>query len=348
MTTSPQPAMSPRRSSGRALRSRVAAVSVAVLALTACSTPDSGDDSPAVAAATGGGDTVIGVLCNAYYSLAAARIDADGGPLLSGTHSYLVEAQDALKSVDGDAEGDETEQYDTARKLIDAAVDTTPDMTIQEQLTTQEEFPPMADEGAVEGVEAFFTYAGNLEGKQRETFEAVPVCGAFEAAPEVDEDTVVTPYVEFMRLAQGDTTLDNEAFSRAIELLPLGNPPLPGSGLPDLTAEDYRAIAEAIGEIADGFDRWEIPEDATDGERRALGPLVWHRPRLADTYRAAADAAAEMAENPDEESFYALISAALESGTASARAVRMVPVPNDATLDELMGDQAQPEQETQR
>ncbi|MCX7542542.1 hypothetical protein OS128_06400 [Corynebacterium sp. P5848] len=335
MDISPVKPKSPPRRCGTVLRTSVAALSAAALVLTGCSSTNDEKD-----------DTVIGALCNAFYSLAAAQTDAGNGPLLAGTHAYLVTAQDKLRAVEGDAEGDALEQYETATKLINAAVETTPDTTIQERLTTDAEVPPMAIEGGSEGVESFFNYVEGLEGEQREQFDAVPVCGAFDSKVEVSEDRVVTAYVDFMNLTQGEIIRDNEDFGRVIEILPLENPPLPGTELPAISADDYRVIAEAIGEIADGFDDWKIPEDVTDAERRALDPLVWHRPKLAETYRAAADAAAEMAENPSEDSFYALISAALESGTASSRAVRMVPPPNNATVEELIArqDAAAPEQ----
>ena len=178
-----------------------------------------------------------------------------------------------------------------------------------------------------------------------EQFDAAPVCAAFATDVDVPEDKVVTAYVDFMDLTQGESIRDNEEFARVIDVLPLENPPLPGTELPDISSDDYRVIADAIGQIADGFDDWKIPEDATDGERRALDPLVWHRPKLAATYRAAADSAGKMAENPNEDNFYALISAALESGTASSRAVRMVPPPNNATVEKLISQQEEANQE---
>ncbi|MCK7641738.1 hypothetical protein JIM95_002205 [Corynebacterium sp. CCM 8835] len=330
MTNSPEHPRSPRRRA-TVLRTSVATLSAAALVLTGCSGSDSGEQKD---------DTVIGALCNAFYSLAAAQTDAGNGRLLVGTHEYLVSAQDKLRAIEDDAEGDVEGQYATAKRLIDAAVDTTPDMTIQEQLTSDAEIPQLTIEGGAEGVESFFSFTEGLEGEQREQFDAAPVCGAFAADVDVPEDKVVTAYIDFMNLTQGESLRDNEEFGRVIEILPLENPPLPGTELPDISSDDYRVIADAIGGIADGFEEWKIPEDVTDAERRALDPLVWHRPKLAETYRAAADAAAAMAENPTEDSFYALISAALESGTASTRAVRMVPPPNNATVEELVAQQA--------
>ncbi|MCK7676861.1 hypothetical protein M0E84_02225 [Corynebacterium sp. CCM 9186] len=333
MTISPQNHNSARRRS-TVLRTSVATLSATALVLTGCSSSDAQKD-----------DTVIGALCNAFYSLAAAQTDAGDGRLLAGTHEYLVTAQDKLRAVEGDAEGEAAEQYSTATRLIDAAVDTTPDMTVQEQLTNDAEIPPMAMDGGAEGVESFFSFVEGLEGDQREQFDAAPVCGAFDPDVDVAEDKIVTAYIDFMNLTQGESIRDNEEFARVIEILPLENPPLPGTELPDISSDDYRVIADAIGEIADGFDDWKIPEDATPAERRALDPLVWHRPKLAETYRAAADSAGKMAENPNEDNFYALISAALESGAASSRAVRMVPPPNNATVEKLVAQQEGTSQE---
>ncbi|MEZ2120987.1 hypothetical protein [Corynebacterium sp. CCM 9203] len=348
MTISPELPSILRRRQATVLRVSVATLSASALLLAACTNPNSDTGvmeegtSTTTAREETSDTTVMGALCNAFYSVAAAQADVGSGPLLAGTHGYLVTAQERLGAVEGEAEGDAAEQYDTAKKLIDKAVENTPDLTVKQYSANGDrDMQPVAFEGAAEGVQGFFTFVESLDGEQREQFDAAPVCAGFTEPRDVEESKVVTAFIDFMELSQGESVRDNEAFGNAVDRLPLENPPAPGSDLPDLDSDDYRVIAESIGEIAEGFEKWAIPADATDAERRALEPLLWHQPKLAKYYRAAADAAEKMAEDPNEDNLYELIDAALESGTASARVVRMVPPPNTATLDELVARQEQ-------